>query len=177
MYQARLQEIAQAPKINVSIEEADSWWQRQISEPKSVDFKLSLPISLKDLTAPFGGKAPVRLFLGGYQVQPEDGGRDYRPERWVTATDKIVESVTLADKAPLEFAFPRPEPLSSVSARPSHTVFAVRLEALGNDGQYQANDYHIYVSPSGGSGDYTPSDVAIRGEEASWQHIDPLLFT
>ncbi|MCO7247972.1 toxin VasX [Halomonas sp. Mc5H-6] len=176
-YQARLQEIAQAPKVNVSIEEADNWWRRQISGPESVDFKLALPISLQDLTAPFGGKAPVRLSLGGYQVQPEDGGRDYRPERWVTATDKIVESLTLADKAPLTFALPRPEPLSSVSARPSHTVFAVRLEVLGNDGQYQANDHHIYVSLSGGEGDYTPSDVAIRGEEASWQYIDSLLFT
>lgn len=176
-YQARLQEIAQAPKVNVSIEEADSWWRRQISGPKSVDFKLSLPISLQDLTAPFGGKAPMRLFLSGYQVQPEDGGRDYRPERWVTATDKIVESLTLADKAPLAFALPRPDPLNSISARPTHTVFAIRLEMLGSDGQYQANDYHIYVSPSGGGGEYTPSDVAIRGEEASWQHIDPLLFT
>ncbi|MGM0826535.1 MAG: toxin VasX [Pseudomonadota bacterium] len=176
-YQARLQEIAQAPKVNVSIEEADSWWKRKISGPESVDLKLALHISLQDLTAPFGGKPPVRLSLGGYQVQPEDGGRDYRPERWVTATDKIVESLKLADKAPLVFALPRPEPLSSISGRPTHNVFAVRLEVLGSDGQYQANDYHIYVPPAGGGGDYTPSDVAIRGEEATWQHIDPLLFT
>ncbi|WFE72358.1 hypothetical protein P8S55_04505 [Halomonas sp. M1] len=175
-YQARLQEIAQAPKINVTIEEADSWWKRRVSGPISVDFKLVFPISLQDLTAPFGGKAPVRLSLGAYQVHPEDGGRDYRPERWVTATDKIVESLSLADKAPLAFALPQPEPLNSISARPTHNVFAVRLEVLGRDGQYQANDYHIYVSPSGGSGDYTPSDVAIRGQEAPWQHIDPLLF-
>lgn len=176
VYQARLQEIAQAPKINVSIEEADSWWQRRINGPISVDFKLALPIRLQDLTAPFGGKASVRLFLGAYQVQPEDGGRDYRPERWVTATDKIVESLSLADKAPLAFALPRPEPLNSISARPTHNVFAVRLEVLGSDGQYQTNDYHIYVSPAGGGGDYTPSDVAIRGGEAPWQNIDPLLF-
>ncbi|AQU83632.1 MULTISPECIES: toxin VasX [unclassified Halomonas] len=175
-YQLRLQEIAQAPKVNVTIEEADSWWKRKISGPISVDFKLALPISLQDLTAPFGGKAPVRLSLGAYQVHPEDGGRDYRPERWVTATDKIVESLSLADKAPLAFALPQPEPLNSISARATHNVFAVRLEVLGRDGQYQANDYHIYVSPSGGSGDYTPSDVAIRGGEAPWQHIDPLLF-
>ena len=175
-YQARLQEIAQSPKVNVTIEEADSWWTRKISGPISVGFKLVLPISLQDLTAPFGGKASVRLSLGAYQVHPEDGGRDYRPERWVTATDKIVESLSLADKAPLAFALPQPEPLNSISARPTHNVFAVRLEVLGRDGHYQANDYHIYVSPSGGSGDYTPSDVAIRGGEAPWQHIDPLLF-
>ncbi|MCD1588783.1 hypothetical protein K7H09_22530 [Halomonas sp. IOP_14] len=175
-YQARLQEIAQAPKINVTIEEADSWWKRRVSGPISVDFKLVLPISLQDLMAPFGGKAPVRLSLGAYQVLPEDGGRDYRPERWVTATDKIVESLSLADKAPLAFALPQPEPLNSISARPTHNVFAVRLEVLGRDGQYQANDYHIYLSPAGGSGDYTPSDVAIRGGEAPWQHIDPLLY-
>ncbi|MEL7978732.1 toxin VasX [Vreelandella titanicae] len=175
-YQARLQEIAQAPIVNVTIEEADSWWTRKISGPISVDFKLVLPISLQDLIAPFGGKAPVRLFLGGYQVHPEDGGRDYRPERWVTATDKIVESMSLADKAPLAFALPQPEPLNSISARPTHNVFAVRLEVQGHDGQYQANDYHIYLSPAGGSGDYTPSDVAIRGGEAPWQNIDPLLF-
>lgn len=176
VYQARLQEIAQAPKINVTIEEAESWWKRRVSGPISVDFKLALPIRLQDLTAPFGGKAPVRLSLGAYQVHPEDGGRDYRPERWVTATDKIVESLSLADKAPLAFALPQPEPLNSISARPTHNVFAVRLEVLGSDGQYQANDYHIYVSPAGGGGDYTPSDVAIRGGEAPWQHIDPLLF-
>ena len=175
-YQARLQEIAQAPKVNVSIEEVDSWWKRKISGPISVDFKLVFPISLQDLTAPFGGKAPVRLSLGGYQVQPEDGGRDYRPERWVTATDKIVESLSLADKAPLAFALPQPEPLNSISARPTHNVFAIRLEVLGRDGQYQANDYHIYVSPAGGGGAYTPSGVAIRGGEAPWQHIDPLLY-
>ena len=101
----------------------------------------------------------------------------------VTATStrcslKIVEeSLTLADKAPLAFALPRPEPLSSISARPTHNVFAVRLEVLGSDGQYQTNDYHIYVSPAGGGGDYTPSDVAIRGGEAPWQHIDPLLLS
>ncbi|WP_447894200.1 toxin VasX [Vreelandella sp. GE22] len=176
-YQSQLQEIAKAPKISVTFEEADSWWRRQVSKPESVDFKLSLPISLRDLAAPFGGRAPMRLSIGGYQVQPENRGRDYQPERWVTATDKIVESLALVDKAPLEFSLPQPEPLSSISPRPTHNVFAIRLEVLDSSGQYQANDYHIYVSPSGGSGEYTPSDVAIRGEKAPWQHIDPLLFT
>ncbi|SFI09124.1 toxin VasX [Modicisalibacter xianhensis] len=177
-YQTQLQAIAQAPRINVTITEFDNWWRNRMEGPESVGFGLSLPtISLQDLSAPFDGKAPVRLFLGGYQVQPEHRGRDYRPAYWVTATDKIVENLTLIDPAPLVLGFPRPEPLSSIARRATDAVVAVRLEVLGSDGQYRASDYHVRVSPSGGAGAYTPSDIDIRGEQAPWQRIDPLRFT
>ncbi|MDR5868710.1 hypothetical protein [Halomonas koreensis] len=176
-YQSRLQAIAQAPRIKVSIEEFDGWWKSWTQGPKSVDFALSLSsVSLQDLSAPFGGKAPVRLFLGGYQVQPEYRGRDYCPERWVTATEKVLANLTLEEQSPLSLGFPRPEPLDSISGRRTDNVIAIRLEELGDDGQYRVHNYHIRISASGGEGDYTPSSVAVSGETAPWKEIDTLLL-
>ncbi|GHC33281.1 toxin VasX [Aidingimonas halophila] len=177
-YQSRLRTIAQAPRINVSVEEFDGWWESWTQGPKSADFRLSLPsVSLLDLSAPFGGKAPVRLFLGAYQVRPEQRGRDYRPAHWVTATDQITGKLRINDEAPLMLALPRPEPLASISGRRTDNVIAIRLEELDENGQYRARDYHIRISASGGEGDYSPSELTIRGEQAPWQRIDPLHFT
>ncbi|SHF37203.1 hypothetical protein SAMN02745148_02461 [Modicisalibacter ilicicola DSM 19980] len=178
-YQHQLQALAQAPKINVSIENHDSWWKAALTGPKSIALALSSPaIGLNDLLAPLGGQASVKLSLAGYQVQPEYHGRNYAPEYWVVATDKVTAEIEFTEDAPLVLRFALPEPASTPYGRRTRDlVIAVRLERLNDDGQYQGHEYHIRVTPHGGEGDYTPSEVAIRGQSAPWYIIDPLFLT
>ncbi|MBB3232498.1 toxin VasX [Halomonas stenophila] len=175
-YQSRLQEISQAPKLNVSIEEYDSWWKNRLEGPKSVDFDLSFSsIGLKDMTAPFGGTPPCILSLACYQVRSNTGPGPR--EFWSPVNDRVDGKLQQEDGQPLTFAFSRPEPEGSLDWRSYDIVVAIRLESLSNDGQYRPTDYHIRVSLAGGEGVYTPSEVTIRGEPTTWQRIDPLLFT
>lgn len=175
-YQSRLHAIAQAPRINVSIEEFESWWKNRLEGPKSVDFDLRLPsIGLQDLIAPFGGKPSYILSLACYQVRSNAGPGPR--EFWYPATSQVDSQLDLEDQAPLTLGFPRPEPVGEGDWRYHDTVMAIRVECLGSDGRYQPSDYHIRFSRAGGEGGYTPSDIDILGEPAAWQGIDPLLLT
>ncbi|MDN3554508.1 hypothetical protein, partial [Halomonas maura] len=175
-YQSQLQAIAQAPRINVSIEEFESWWKNRLEGLKSVDFDLSLPpIGLQDIIAPFGGKPPYTLSLACYQVRSNAGPGPR--EFWYPATSQVDLQLDLEDQAPLTLGFPRPEPVGEGDWRYHDTVMAIRVETLDKDGQYRPTDYHIRVSLAGGEGIYTPSEVTVRGEPAPWQEIDPLLLT
>ncbi|MCK2184350.1 toxin VasX [Halomonas getboli] len=175
-YQSRLQAIAQAPRINVSIEEFESWWKNRLEGPKSVDFDLSiLSISLQDIIAPFGGKPSSILSLSCYRVRSNAGPGPR--EFWDPISDRLDGQLELENGQPLTLRFPKPESEGSGDWRSYDTVVAIRVETLDNDGQYRSTDYHIRVSPAGGEGVYTPSEVAVRGEPATWQRIDPLLLT
>lgn len=175
-YQSRLQAIAQAPRLNVSIEEFESWWKNRLEGPKSVDFYFSLPsIGSQDLIAPFGGKPATILSLACYQVRSNAGPGPR--EFWYPATSQVDRQLALEDQAPLTLGFPRPEPVGEGDWRYHDTVMAIRVERLGSDGRYQPSDYHIRFSRAGGEGVYTPSDIDILGEPAAWQEIDPLLLT
>nr|WP_298378754.1 hypothetical protein [uncultured Halomonas sp.] len=84
----------------------------------------------------------------------------------------------MAEESPLVLRFALPEPASTpYGRRTREVVITVRMDVLNNQGQYRHHDYHIRVAPSGGEGDYTPSEVAIRGRAAPWHLIDPLLLT
>ncbi|WP_136248380.1 toxin VasX [Halomonas borealis] len=175
-YQSRLQAVAQAPRIDVSIDEYESWWKNRLEGPKSVEFELSLPSTgWQDMLAPFGGKPPYKLTLACYQVRsnPGPGPKEF----WTPVSDRLDVQPELKSEQPLTFSFPRPEPGREGRRYDHDTVVAIRVEAPDNEGRYQPTDYHIRISLSGGDGSYTPSDIDVLGEPAVWQKIDPLLFT
>ncbi|WP_069385210.1 toxin VasX [Halomonas caseinilytica] len=175
-YQSRLQAIVQAPKINVSIEEFESWWKNRLEGPKTVDFDLSLPsISLQELIAPFGGKPPYTLSLACYQVRSNAGPGPR--EFWSPASEWLDDQPKLENEQPMSLRFPRPEPVGEEGRYSHDTVMVIRVERLGSDGRYQPSDYYIRFSRAGGGGVYIPSDIDILGEPAAWQEIDPLLLT
>ncbi|MDR5860436.1 hypothetical protein FZZ93_17310 [Halomonas eurihalina] len=175
-YQERLKEIVQAPKIAVSVEEFDSWWKNRLEGPKSVDFELILPsFGRQDMVAPFGGKPPYTLSVACYQVRSNAGPGPR--ESWSPISDRVDGQLEQEDGQPLTLGFSRPEPEGSGHWRSYDTVVAIRVETLDNDGQYRPTDYHIRVSLAGGEGVYTPSEVTVLGESATWQRIDPLLLT
>lgn len=175
-YQERLKEIARAPKITVSVDEFDSWWKNRLEGPRSVDFELILPsLGRQDLIAPFGGKPPCTVSLACYQVRSNSGPGPR--EFWSPINDRVDGQLEQEDGQPLTLGFPKPEPEGSVDWHSFVTVVAIRVGTLDNDGQYRRTNYHIRVSPAGGDGVYTPSEVTVRGEPATWQRIDPLLFS
>ncbi|MGQ0334942.1 toxin VasX [Halomonas elongata] len=175
-YQERLKEIVQAPKIAVSVEEFDSWWKNRLEGPKSVDFELILPsFGRQDMVAPFGGKPPYTLSVACYQVRSNAGPGPR--ESWSPISDRVDGQLEQEDGQPLTLGFSRPEPEGSGHWRSYDIVVAIRVETLDNDGQYRPTDYHIRVSLAGGEGVYTPSEVTVLGESATWQRIDPLLLT
>lgn len=175
-YQARLRDIAQAPKITVSADEYDSWWKNRLEGPRSVDFELILPsVRRQDLIAPFGGKPPCTLSLACYQVRANTGPGPR--EFWSPASEWLDDQPELKEEQPVTLRFPRPDPVGEVRRRSYDTVMVIRVERLGSDGRYQPSEHHIRYSRAGGEGAYTPSDIDILGEPAAWQEIDLLLLT
>ncbi|MCH4564600.1 hypothetical protein MKP05_15970 [Halomonas sp. EGI 63088] len=183
-YLSELQRISQAAHITLEEVYTESWRPNWTRRPDHSLIQLNLPgLTPQALQPPLVGKAPVRLALKAWQIQPiqiwQREGTIRAPEHWLEATSELAEAlvigadaddshVVLSGRAPAH----RPTPHGYET---EHWVVGVRLEHLDDEGNYQASDVYIYIDPRGGVGRgkrYTPSAFPRRGDPGSWYAVD-----
>ena len=182
-YLSELRRISQAAHITLEEVYTESWRPNWTRSPDDYLIELHLPgLTPQALQPPLVGKAPVRLALKAWQVQPvqiwQREGTIRAPEHWLEATTEMAEAlvigtdakdghVTLSGRAPAHRQTPH-------GYETERWVVGVRLEHLDDEGDYQASDVYIYIDPRGGAGSgkrYTPSAFPRRGNPGSWYAI------
>ncbi|EHJ93054.1 toxin VasX [Vreelandella boliviensis] len=183
-YLQELQRITQAAHTTLEEVYSDSWVPDFVRNPDHYVLALHLPgITPESLQPPLVGKAPVRLSLKAWQVQPVKirprDGTIKAAERWLDASAELTQALVVnADEedghAILSGSTPAHRPTER-SYTTEHWVIGIQLEQLDGEGNYRASEAYIYIDPRGGVGSgkrYTPSTFSRRGDPGRWQRIE-----
>ncbi|MEL7611019.1 toxin VasX [Vreelandella titanicae] len=182
-YLQELQRITQAAHITLEEVYSDSWVPNFVRDPDHYILALHLPgITPGALQPPLVGKAPVRLSLKAWQVQPvkirpRDGALK-AAERWLDASAELTQALIINAEKDNHAIFSGSTPAHRPTERgytTEHWVIGIQLEQLDGEGDYQASEAYIYIDPRGGVGSgkrYTPSTFSRRGDPGRWQLIE-----
>ena len=181
-YLQELQRITQAAHITLEEVYSDSWIPNFIRDPDHYIMALHLPgLTPGALESPLVGKAPVRVSLKAWQVQPVKrrprDGTIQAVERWLDASADLVEALDVDDQdghVVLVGNTPTHRPTER-GYNTEHWVIGIQLEQQDGEGGYQPSEAYIYIDPRGGIGSgkrYTPSIFSRRGDSGRWQRIE-----
>ncbi|MDM8180052.1 MULTISPECIES: toxin VasX [Marinobacter] len=131
------------------------------------------------LIEPLEGKAPHRLSVAAWRIQPGRRGMfSLKPETWVPCTGAILGSLEQsADTGHLQLAFrPPAHEKTQHGIRTRDLGLMVKLETLQEDGAYTGAVYMLKVTPDS-QYPLTPVQETPKAEITWWRLRQPLIVT
>jgi hypothetical protein len=131
------------------------------------------------LMEPLEGKAPHRLSVAAWRIQPGRRGMfSLQPETWVPCTGAILGSLEQsADTGHLQLAFrPPAHEKTQHGLRTRELGLMVKLETLQEDGAYTGAVYMLKVTPDS-QYPLIPVQEAPKAEITWWRLRQPLIVT
>lgn len=130
------------------------------------------------LMEPLEGKAPYRVSIAGWRIQPGRRGMfSVQPESWVPCTGAILSSLKQpADTGHLQLAFrPPAHEKTQHGIRTQELSLMVKLEALQSDGEYTGS---VYMLKATADSRYplTPMQETPKVDVAWWPLRQPLMM-
>lgn len=183
-YLQELQRITQAAHITLEEVYSDSWVPDFVRDPDHYILALHLPgITPESLQPPLVGKAPMRVSLKAWQVQPVKiwprDGTIKAAESWLDASAELTQALVVnADEEDGHAVLSGSTPAHRLTERgyaTEHWIVGIQLEQLDGEGNYQESEAYIYIDPLGGVGSgkrYMPSTFSRRGDPGRWQRIE-----